>query len=553
MILREATPVLLACLCLSPMASSQKAFPSPLTIPIASTMEHTQDFSETVVPITSVKIVPSVKLGITGKPGPKLDIGLNFGTGFCLDAGCHFIATNYHVAMTTRTKKVEGEKIVRRYLATGPRDEGATPNILPNGAPLPYATKRDLAMFELQGSLPHHHGLTFSLYELEVGQEVDIYGYPHEIINPIRKLTRFPATFKGPTTLGFLAFDYQLTTDKPIRIQGASGGIVVDRKTEKIVGIMTETNETTALAVPVQTLVEFVNRVQPSLARRVFPPTISPFSADIYPKFAPLPDHYPKFVPVRGEGLQQRPDEPAEVKLLRSKAQVLADSMRNFIAVQTTEWGSGDKEPSAHAEYEVRVIDGVQRFREYPDGKNELAEEPHPRVSYWVRGSDEWSTLPNMVGTVFRLKVQQAPDVVVHERRMKVFQYYASIEDNLCPFEPIEDYGFFTVSKVVPVACYGEVWTDEDTNILRMSENLELSDKLKAYRGWEDYQIVLTYDWLKRENDPPRLVPLTFFVRGRNKKVYWRRGQFTHYQVFDSRVRITPKQDRAQPDVAARN
>jgi Trypsin-like peptidase domain len=552
MISCKAIPFLLSYLCLSPIAWPQKASPSPSAIPSDDTVDHTQDFREIVVPITSLKITPNIKLGITGKLGPKLDIGANFGTGFCLDAACHFIVTNYHVAMGTRTKKIEGTKIIRRYLATGPNDPGATLNILPNGEFLPYATSRDLAIFELQRSLPDHHGLTFSLDELEVGQEVDIYGYPKGPINPSRKLTRFPATFKAPTTSGFLAFDYQLSGDKPIRIRGASGGIVIDRKTEKIVGIMTETNETTALAVPVHNLVDFVNRVQPSLARRVFPPPISPFSADIYPKFAPRPDHYPKFVPVRVEGLQHRPEEPAEVKLLRNKAQVLADSIRNFIAVQTTEWGSGDKEPSAHAEYELRVIDGVQRFREYPDGKNELAKEPHPRVNSYVLGSDEWSTLPRMVGNEFRLKVQQAPDVVVHERRIKVFQYYASIEDNLCPFEPSEDFGFFTIDKVVPVACYGEVWTDEDTNILRISENLELSDKLKAYRGWENYQIVLTYDWLKRGNDPPRLVPLTFFVQGRNKKVYWRRGQFTDYRVFDSRVKLIAGHPARTPDASVK-
>jgi hypothetical protein len=552
MTLWKAVAVLVACFYVSPSAAAQRVFPSPSAIPSDSTVEHTQDFSEIVVPITSWKITPSVKLGIAGKPGPKLDMDASFGTGFCLDARCRFIVTNYHVAMTTRAGKIKREKIIQRYFATGPDDKGATANDLLNGSVAPYVKKRDLAIFELRRSLPDHHGLTFSLDELEVGQEVDIYGYPKGVINPSRKLTRFPAIFKAPTTSGLLAFDYQLSSDKPIRIRGASGGIVIDRKTEKIVGILSESNETTALAVPVQTLVEFVSKVQPFLAQKLFPTTISPLSADIYPKFAPHPDHYPKFVPARGEGLQHRPEEPADVKLLRSKAQVLADSMRNFIAVQTTEWGSGDKEPSAHAEYEVRVIDGVQRFREYPDGKNELAEEPRPRGNS-VRGSDEWSMLPNMVGTEFRLKVQQAPDVVVHERRMKVFQYYASVEDNLCPFEPIEDYGLFTVSKVVPVACYGEVWADEDTNILRMSENLELSDRLKAYRGWDDYQIVLTYDWLKRENEPPRLVPLTFFVRGRNKKVYWRRGQFTDYQVFDSRVRIISKQDRAQPDVAARN
>jgi hypothetical protein len=172
--------------------------------------------------------------------------------------------------------------------------------------------------------------------------------------------------------------------------------------------------------------------------------------------------------------------------------------MRDFIAVQSFEWGLGDKEPAAEAEYEVRLIDGVQRFREYPNGKKELDEPPYPRLNGWVLPVDEWSNLPNMVGTEFRLKVKQAADVVVNEQRMKVFQYYASVEDNLCPFAPVEDFGFFTVSHRVVVACYGEVWTDEDTNIIRMSKHLELSDKLKAYRGWEDTQVVITYRWCYR-------------------------------------------------------
>jgi hypothetical protein len=532
MILRGVIAILIACSCLSPIAASQE------TIPLSA--EHTQDFREVVVPISSVKLTPTIKLGSTGKPGPKLNAEADFGTGFCLDPACRFIVTNYHVAMVARARKIKGEKIFQRYLATGPEDKGATANALPNGDVLPYVVGRDLAMFELRWPLAHHHGLPFSLDELEVGQEVEIYGYPKGIINPIRKLTRFTATFRGPTTSGLLAFDYQLSADKPRG--GASGGIVVDKKTQKVVGILNGTAETMALAlaVPVQTLVDFVSKVQPFLAQRIFPTAteVSPVSADFYPKFAPPPDYNPKFIPGVAFGLQHRPEEPPEVKMLRSKAQLLADSMRNFIAVQTSEWGSGDKEPSAQAEYEVRVIDGAQRFREYPDGKNELGEIPRPRISTSVRASDELSTLPNMVGTEWRLKVHQAADVVVNKQRMKVFQYYASVEDNLCPFAPIEDYGFFTIQKVVAVACYGEVWTDEGTDILRISENLELSDRLKAYRGWEDYQIVLTYGWLKLAHEP-RLVPLTIFTKGRHgKHIYWCRGQFTNYQRFESEVRI---------------
>jgi hypothetical protein len=530
MILREIIPILIACSYLSPIAAAQKD------------LEHTQDFGEIVVPITSVKFTPSVKLGISGKPGPELDVEAGFGTGFCMDAACRFIATNYHVAMGTRTYRIKGEKIFRRFLATGPQDKDATANALPNGDVLPYAVGRDLAIFELRHPLPHHHGLTFSLDELEDGQEVDIYGYPKGILNPIRKLTRFPATFKGPTTSGLLAFDYKLSTDKPICMGGASGGIVVDRKTEKIVGILSGTAESMALAVPVQALADFVSEAQPFLAQRIFPTTkdVSPLSPDIYLKFAPRPDHYPKFVPVHASGPQQRPEEPAEVKVLRNKAQLLADSMRNYIAVQSYQWGSGDKEPSAMAEYEVRVIDGAQRFREYPDGKKELEEVPYPHLNGWVLGSDEWSMLPTMVGTEFRLKVHQADDVVVNEQRMKVFRYYASVEDNLCPFAPVEDYGFFTIRKTVAVACYGEVWTDEDTNIIRMSQSLELSDKLKAFRGWEECRVVITFGWLKRASESPRLVPLTIFAEARykKKKVYWCRGQFTDYRIFDSRVKI---------------
>jgi hypothetical protein len=541
MILYKVIPILIVCSCLPHSAPAQEAFPSPSTIPRSATVEHTQDFSEIVVPITSVKITPSAKLGITGKLGPKLDLGATFGTGFCLDAACRFIATNYHVAVSARVHKIKGEKVVQRFLATGPDDKDATANDVPNGDVLAFAMKRDLAIFELRRSLSHHHGLTFSLDELQIGQEVDIYGYPKGIINPIRKLTRFPATFKAPTTSGLLAFEYQLSSDKPIRIQGASGGIVVDRKTEKILGILSGTNETTAVAVPVQTLADFVTKVQPFLAQRIFPTTkdVSPVSADLYPKFQPPPDLFAGFVPSYTGVLQHRPEEPYEVTVLREKAQLLADSIRNFIAVQSFAWGSGNGEPNAEAEYEVRIVDGDQRFRSYPEGKKEVEEIPYPPIKGWALGADEWSKLPKMVGTEYRLKIQEAADSIMNRGRVKVFQYRSSVEDNLCPFRPMTYYGLFWAGRTVEVACYGEVWTDENTNIIRISEHLDLSDKLKAYKGWNDYEIVITYGLIKIGDEPSRPAPLTIFTQGRNgKKIYWCRGQFTNYRIFDSRVKI---------------
>src|ERR1700739_3710465 len=346
---------------------AQEIFSSRSTIPLAS--KHEQDFSEVVIPITSVKINPVPKAGITGKLGPGFEMDAKFGTGFCLDTSCRFIVTNYHVAAITNIRKIGGEWIFQRHLATGPHDKGATINTLASGEILAFAMNRDLAIFELRHPIRRHHGATFNLDELEVGQEVDIYAYPKGSINPVRKLTRFPATFKGPTTSGLLAFGYQLSAVEPVRVGGASGGIVVDRKTEKILGILNATTETMALAMPVQTLVDFVNNVEPFLAQQIFATAsgASPVSADLYPKFTPSPGHNSQFVSAHSGELGHRPEEPAEVKLLRERAQLLADNMRNFIAVQSFEWGSPNKAPAALAKYEVQVIDGTQRFREYPD------------------------------------------------------------------------------------------------------------------------------------------------------------------------------------------
>src|SRR5438132_767940 len=127
-----------------------------------------------------------------------------------------------------------------------------------------------------------------------------------------------------------LAFDYGSSDGKAIH-GGANGGLVVDSKNRQIVGVLSgvaRNREAVALAVPVQSLADFVSRVQPWLAQSIFPPSkgnIPPASVDLHPRFVEPPS----------DSLQHRPDEPTAVKVLREKAQLLADSMRNFVAVQT--------------------------------------------------------------------------------------------------------------------------------------------------------------------------------------------------------------------------
>jgi hypothetical protein len=516
---RLITPVLVACsIASTPAAVGQEALRDPSTVVVASPSPSTEKFDEILIPITTLSL--------------GLDIEIKFATGFCLDAKCRFVGTNYHVAKFARVHAIEGEKVVHQYLATGADDEGATMNdpAVVKGRLVPlrsmkYTQKNDLAVFELRHPLRHRHGIAFNLGELEQGQAVDIYAYPKDSINPIRKLLQFHGTFKGQTTRGLLAFDYIRSGSKSIR-PGASGGIVVDGKSQRIVGILcgTKNDEEIAVAVPVESLAEFVAKFEPYMAQSLFPSSqgISEVSADIYPKYVPTP----------GNSLEHRTEEPPGVRMLRSKAQALTDNIRDFIAVETFVWGVADKEPSADAAYEVRVADGYQQFRAYPDGKKELSDVPLPNLNNLIRPGGEWAELPEMVGTRLGLKIRQVPDFVDKGRRMKIFQYWADIEDDICKWRDIADFVLFQLNKDFSVACYGEVWTDEDTNILRMSEHYELVGR------WKEYSGVVTYG-SRQQGGQQRLVPLTISTQAKyHKKIYWCRGQFMNYQVFTAQVRI---------------
>lgn len=476
-----------------------------------------QDMSETMVPIAQLKW-----------NGPGAEV--KFASGFCLSEDCRFVGTSYHVAMMTQLRKIKGDKIIHRYLATGPGDDEATINDGASASPMKYNLGRDIAIYELHYPLAHYHGVPFSLIDLRLGQEVDIYAYPKKSISPTRSLLKFHGVFKGETTGGLLAFDYSPSNGIAIG-PGASGGLVIDNKSQQVVGILSgvaRDGEFVAMAVPIESLANFVSKVQPWLAESLFPSTyketISPASADRYPKFVPL-------------GVvdlpQGRRDEPADVKTLRENAQRQAGSMRNLVAVQSFSWGSGDKAPSAFAEYEVKILEGFQRFREFPDGQKEFQNVPFPPLNTVVVPGGEWSELPEMLGTSSQVKIRQAPDAVVNGHRLKVFQYQAESEDGVCVFKSVREKLIFSHSNIIDVPCYGEVWTDEHLNILRVSEHLELPGE------WNAYESVVTYGWLRRASDADRVIPTTIFTQVRNgKKVYWCRGLFTNYRIFDATAKI---------------
>ncbi len=479
---------------------------------------YTQEFvpQQVVFPITDFK--PDIR--------NIAPFSMKFGTGFCLDRDCRFVGTNYHVAkFMGKYVRIKGVFSAHRYLDSDPNDRGAQDIKLAGGGWLKYALAHDLAIYEMRHPLNNFHGIGFDADDLENGGEADIYGYPFNG-NPKRGLVHWHGKFIGKTRQGLLAFSYE---EGRVR-GGASGGIVVDSQTKKIVGILSgigEGKDRIALAVPVQELSDFVTRAQPYLQATLFPKTVflSPVAADLYPPYI-----WP-----RAEGISRRPVEPPEVVKLRRAAELLADSMRNFTATETFAWGRDNREPEVTDAYETLVLDGWQRWRRQ-GSKKFYDNVPFPKLNGSILNGSivsgpEWSELPRMVGTELNLKIHQAPDAVVGGRTVHVFQYAANVEDKVCSFRSVINYGFFQRSKTKFCDCHGEVWMDELGIILRISEALDLSGPW--YRWWG----VMTYGWLEKDG-ALYLVPVTIATQAEHNKTYWCRGLFTDYQMFGTKVRL---------------
>jgi hypothetical protein len=485
------------------------------------------------LPVRAQEFVPErVVFPITDfKPDIKYlaPVAIKFGTGFCLDQDCRFVGTNYHVAKAMGTYvRIEGVFSAHRYLDSDPHDAEAQEIKLAGVGSLRFNPAHDLAIYEMRHPLKHFHGIGFS-DDLESSSEVDIYTYPLNW-NPKRKLVRWRGRFVGETSQGLLAFSYE---EGRLR-GGASGGIVVDSKTKKIVGILSalpEGKDRIALAVPIKELSNFVSSAQPYLQATLFPKTVfvSPVAVDLYPPYI-----WP-----RAAGLSQRPVETPEVIKLRRTAQHLADSMRNFTATETFAWGRDNREPELTDAYETLIVDGWQRWRRLGD-KRLYENVPSPPLNASIVSGAEWSVLPQMVGTELNLKIHQAPDAVVGGRTIHVFQYAANIEDKVCTFKSVMYFGFFLRSTTKFYDCHGEVWMDESGIILRISDAVDLSGPW--YRWWG----VMTYGWLEK-NGAQYLVPITIATQAENKKTYWCRGLFTDYEMFGVKSRIVlSKAERAR-------
>ncbi len=486
------------------------------------------------------------------------------GTGYCFGQGkCDLIITNYHVAERIPSPlRINGVKVLETYEATSSQDNGAIWERSPFGFYVKLVPVRDIAMFRMEHPLKGMHGILFSGRELRYGETVRISGHPGG-----GSLITTEATFYGEAKDGLLFFKVKAGEEK-VLVPGISGSLVVNEKNEAVGLVQGFANGNMAAAVPVWSLVDFVKKVQPNR----YPEMVSspggamyrPSTSGLVPVdlisesealakdigleagMSPppeLPEEYLRFnldksIPrltlriVDSESTHTRAMESQNVQAIRMNADRMVESINDLIAVGTQR-SFGGNAPEVTAQYQLRMVAGSQTFT--MDGK-EMQELPCPKGNAYDIGSD-WSEFPNMLRNKLKLRIQQVDDLYLEGwGRAKVFRYEASAEDKVEQIKYCTNYGLgFHTEKIISVPVRGEVWTDDDMNILRVTQELLAPPSM----GWVNLHDTVLYGWLESPNGDRRLVPTNIISRGEltdDHKEYSTLCRITDYHRFSVSV-----------------
>jgi hypothetical protein len=447
----------------------------------------------------------------------KHGLETKWGSGWCVDAGCSLLATNYHVARGGLPRKVDGVKVRRVALATGPDDYGAVWVVTTYDKWLRYNPLNDVALISLSRPLlPGTAAASFYADDLRPGQELVVHGFPSG-----GKQEAIAAEFLQMAD-GLL--ELSLGTEAPA---GLSGSMVADQQ-GRVVGMLSFVTDGRAFAVPLWSIAEAIRKFHPALHSQLFPDGLhkpAAFQASMAldrdlaaaiggsnPAPAlplasmedglgqPFPDpvmHSARLFNVR--------ETPADILELRHRAQQMFRQMDNFRALQTLRLSTEGK-PELTWLQEVYVESDNLVFRDVDDGQLMRAVAfPHRQRSVVPGG--EWRHLPQIVADELKgARVEEIGTKDVGGEWVRVFHYQASAEDQVCWFRFRTTHVFWSHDRQFPVACRGEIWTDGGLNVLRISQELEVREHNVPMQS---LQLAVLYGWLG-----PDLVPVDMVVEG---------------------------------------
>ncbi|MBU6500316.1 MAG: trypsin-like peptidase domain-containing protein [Patescibacteria group bacterium] len=428
------------------------------------------------------------------------------GNGICLDTPClHVLANAHTIYFMEKGIRVEGVKVKKSQMATGPKDEGAKPSLIAGVYSWTGNPERDIALLTLEKPLPDRfRSLPFADHNPAMNEQVTGIAYSGDVLK----------IYDGQITgLGVVIGTDQDPRSSAVKIErlldlsfiisfGNSGGAVCDA-TGHIIGIIKgitydkdsggSSVATGTLAVPISTIYKFLADTDHDLWTRLFKSELLPYEISdgssinnnnpVNPKVpdtivAPaVPNSIvtgdaQTITPTNAERIKSYLDTPpvkdktVDEKLFISKAKNVASanlsSMINVFATQKVDfWGDGQEKMSWS--YEVAIYEDREMFkRVHPNGKIDKDTSSPPCPSYGTCPERQWRDFLYYFTTAKNLSYEGRSSV------KKEIVYVFSYENNLCPVHEINTSLLIHFNWRGYVGCSSKIITDVNLNPIKI-------------------------------------------------------------------------------------
>jgi hypothetical protein len=452
------------------------------------------------------------------------------GSGICINPSCSVVATAYHVQrLVGRANLGVANGRTDRVLSLANESDTHKSEVSVGNRIFSYNLANDISFIYVKKPVPHKSGASYS-YTCHVGQKVSIVGYHNH------ELETREAHIVGvnvPLVLGRGQLKENLVLDIYLD-PGTSGSAVIDER-GSLLGIVilsgplkVGTGDLIAsIALPVRTIAKALMKLDPALGSSIFTeiPEEAPMigqALTVSYQESDLPDDISPVIP----RLSAAPSEVANpVGQLRANSRAASARMVNFVTKQCLAQGT-----QKSLCYELAIIDGQEMFRE-TDKSGNLGKPTgsFPVQKYGVWTESDWTdTLGEIADNpwVFQGSVDNH----------YLFVFRSVPEDDRCYWEeyPQRTSLFGKAHQVWkgPVACFEQILTDKDFNVLSVFTEMRPPDGCLT----ELVQIATYYDWINLDgHKPPVLLPvmerITAKVLGQ-KDLQYANMSWTDYKEF---------------------
>jgi Trypsin-like peptidase domain len=459
------------------------------------------------------------------------------GNGICVNTNCSIVATAYHVQrLVGRANLGVANGSTEKVLSLANESDTDKSDVSVGKKTFSYNLGNDVSFIYTRKPVPHKSGIPYS-YTLHVGQKVNVAGYHNH------ELETREAHIIG-VNVHLVIGQAQLKEDLVLDISlspGTSGSAVLDEQ-GNLLGMVILSgvlNVSTgklivSIGLPVRTIAKALVKLDPALGDSIFTnipeegPEIGHAFEALYQE-SDVPEDKSPVIP----RLSAAPGEVANsIGRLHANSRAASARMVNFVTKQCLVQGT--QKSLCH---ELSIIDGRQTFREMDKSGNlgkPTAFFPVQKYGVWTE-SDWTDTLGEIADNpwIFQGSVDGH----------YLFTFRSVPEDDRCYWEEYpKRTSLFGVGHQVwkgPVACFEQILTDKDFNVLSVFTELRPPDGCLT----ELVQVAIYYDWISLGGlKSPVLLPVVERITAKvlGQKDLWYASVFwTDYKEFRADHKVT--------------